>query len=90
MKLWPRSLFWRSALLIGSLLFVSQVLLSIAFYVFIQRPRLDFAQDLTLVYLDNVRSVLTALPPVARETFLKDVDANTDLRITRENPKNDA
>jgi two-component system, OmpR family, osmolarity sensor histidine kinase EnvZ len=90
MKLWPRSLFWRSALLIASLLVVSQVILSIAFYVFIQRPRLDFAQDLTLVYLDNVRASLSALPPIAREKFLNDVDANADLRITREIPKADA
>jgi two-component system, OmpR family, osmolarity sensor histidine kinase EnvZ len=90
MRLWPRSLFWRSALLIASLLVVSQVILSIAFYVFIQRPRLDFAQDLTLVYLDNVRASLSALPPIAREKFLNDVDANADLRITREIPKADA
>jgi two-component system, OmpR family, osmolarity sensor histidine kinase EnvZ len=90
MKFWPRSLFWRSAFLIGSLLVVSQIGLSIAFYVFVQRPRLDFAQDLTLVYLDNVRAALTALPPVAREKFLSDVDPNSDLRVTRESPKSDA
>jgi two-component system, OmpR family, osmolarity sensor histidine kinase EnvZ len=90
MKLWPRSLFWRSALLIGSLLLVSQVVLSIVFYVFVQRPRLDFAQDLTLIYLDNVRTALIALPPTAREKFLNDVDSSADLRITREFPKPEA
>jgi two-component system, OmpR family, osmolarity sensor histidine kinase EnvZ len=89
MKLWPRSLFWRSALLIGSLLLVSQIVLSIVFYVFVQRPRLDFAQDLTLIYLDNVRSALIALPPTAREKFLNDVDPSADLRVTRETPKTD-
>jgi two-component system, OmpR family, osmolarity sensor histidine kinase EnvZ len=90
MKLWPRSLFWRSALLIGSLLVVSQIVLTVVFYVFVQRPRIDFAQDLTLVYLDNVRAALTALPPVAREKFLNDVDPDSDLRVTRETPKSDA
>jgi two-component system, OmpR family, osmolarity sensor histidine kinase EnvZ len=87
MRFWPRSLFWRSALLIGSLLVVSQIILSVVFYAFVQRPRLDFAQDLTLVYLDNVRVALTALPPVAREKFLNDVDPNADLRVTRETPR---
>ncbi len=90
MKLWPKSLFWRSALLIGSLLVASQIVLSVVFYVFVQRPRLEFAQDLTLVYLDNVRAALVALPPVAREKFLNDVDPESDLRVTRENPKTDA
>ncbi len=89
MKFSPKSLFWRSALLIGSLLVVSQIVLSIVFYVFVQRPRLDFAQDLTLVYLDNVRAALTTLPLIAREKFLNDVDPESDLRVTREIPKTD-
>ncbi len=87
MKFWPKSLFWRSALLIGCLLFVSQLALSIVFYVYVQRPRINFAQDLTLIYLDNVRVTLAALPPLAREKFLRDLDKNADLRVTRDSPQ---
>jgi two-component system, OmpR family, osmolarity sensor histidine kinase EnvZ len=86
MKRWPQSLFWRSALMITGLLLLSQIVLSIAFYVFVQRPRIDFMQDLALTYIDNIRSALATLPAAERDRFLHSGDVNADLRITREQP----
>jgi two-component system osmolarity sensor histidine kinase EnvZ len=72
--------------MIALLLTLSQIVLSIAFYAFVQRPRIDFAQDITLTYLDNVRRALSTLPSSERDLFLRSNDVNADLRLTRDRP----
>jgi two-component system, OmpR family, osmolarity sensor histidine kinase EnvZ len=86
MKPVANSLFWRSALMIAGLLVASQLVLTVSLYIFVQRPRIDFARDLTLVYLNNVRQTLQALPAGARAQFLGRTHTTDDLRVTRESP----
>ena len=92
MKLMPRSLFVRSALLIASLIIVSQLVTMLLFIYFVQRPRVLMMVDMADSHLQSVRSAIGLIPEGTRKDFLESLGRNTALHLQAESPlrtKND-
>jgi two-component system, OmpR family, osmolarity sensor histidine kinase EnvZ len=85
-KLLPRTLFWRSAWLIAGVVLIAQLATSLVYYQFVQKPRLALVANFAVVYLDNMRDALNALPEAQRQVFLQQMDQPRELRVARNGP----
>ncbi len=70
MRLLPRSLFGRTALLILVLIVIAQITSLVVLRELVQKPRTDQLADLAGDYVAGLVAGLTALPPSQREQFL--------------------
>ncbi|MEQ5842907.1 ATP-binding protein [Paraburkholderia acidicola] len=78
MRVWPRSLFGRSMLLLFALIVASE-LCTIAIYVlFVQRPRIDDAAAVEAAQIVLIERLLVALPPGQRHKVLADLNGVRD------------
>jgi two-component system, OmpR family, osmolarity sensor histidine kinase EnvZ len=85
-KFLPRTLFWRSAWLIAGVVLMAQLATSLVYYQLVQKPRLALVADFAVVYLDNMRDALNALPQAQRQVFLQQMDQPRELRVSRDGP----
>jgi two-component system osmolarity sensor histidine kinase EnvZ len=70
MRLWPRSLVGRNALLIVALMVLAQIISSILVRELIVKPRLEQIADAVARNVSAMRAGLEALPPDERQVFL--------------------
>jgi two-component system, OmpR family, osmolarity sensor histidine kinase EnvZ len=81
MRLLPRSLFGRTALLILTLIVIAQITSLVVLRELVQKPRTDQLADLAGDYVAGLVAGLTALPPSQREQFLASFAASHKVEI---------
>ncbi|WP_052700467.1 ATP-binding protein [Methylocucumis oryzae] len=85
----PRSLLARSAVLIASLIIVSQLITGIAFIYWVQLPRLQVISALAKSHLHSVRVSLRLLAEEKRAAYLQAAGHDFGMSILSEKPKLD-
>lgn len=86
MRVWPRSLLTRSALLIAGLMFAITAVIALLFLFWVQLPRLTALVDLTHDHLRAVRTALVLLPEPQRATYLERMASPIGLHLQASPP----
>lgn len=87
MTLLPRTLFGRSALLIAGLIIASQIITTVLFMYWVQRPRIIMLADLAESHLSSVRAALSLLPEDKRALYLHQVGLGNGLQLQLSAPQ---
>lgn len=70
---WPRSLFGRHVLLIICLILCAECGVVTAYYVFVQKPRIERMSEVTLRYLNLLSGAVAHMSVAERQRFLADL-----------------
>lgn len=81
MRLWPRSLFGRTALLVAGVVVVSQALSVVLLYSLYIGARLDRAAAMLAGEFKTLTLALEALPPSEHLRYLRALRAERDIRV---------
>ncbi len=81
MKLWPRSLFAQSALLIAGLMGATMAVTALLFLFWVQLPRLVGLVELTHEHLRTLRTALAFVPDAQRPAYLAQMATGSGLHL---------
>jgi two-component system osmolarity sensor histidine kinase EnvZ len=77
----PRSLFGRNLLLLAGLAVVVELCTLLAFYQFVQKPRIEQLALFTAAHLDVMQTALGALPPGEREQYIAKLNRSPNMHV---------
>lgn len=81
MKLWPQSLFARTALVMIAVLVVSQIVSVMLFRYYSQQPRFNLIAAGYLSHLKTIRAAFETLPPERHRDFIQRLREERGIRV---------
>ncbi|MBL8519293.1 MAG: HAMP domain-containing protein [Betaproteobacteria bacterium] len=81
MKLWPQSLFARTALVMVAVLVVSQIVSVLLFRHYAQQPRFNLIATGYLSHLKTIRAAFETLPPERHRDFIQRLREERGIRV---------
>lgn len=81
MKLWPQSLFARTALVMVAVLVVSQIVSVMLFRYYAQQPRFNLIAAGYLSHLKTIRAAFETLPPERHRDFIQRLREERGIRV---------
>lgn len=81
MKLWPQSLFARTALVMVAVLVVSQIVSVLLFRYYAQQPRFNLIAAGYLSHLKTIRAAFETLPPERHRDFIQRLREERGIRV---------
>lgn len=85
---WPRSLFGRHVLLIVCLILCAEFGVVAAYYVLVQKPRIERMSEVTLRYLNLLSGAVAHMSVAERQRFIADLGRqNASAWVSRGQPE---